>query len=223
MKKQNDYLDKLKKYYLFDVKKFKANEIAVVTLLFEGNENEVSHQEKSIYSIAKKHNGVKAGAENGLRGYFLTFVIAYLRDYGFNYSYIAESFETSVPWKNVSKLCKAVSARIVQECEKKGVQKKPFVSLRVTQVYDTGAAVYIYFGFHYQGLKDPVQAYSDIEDAAREEIMKQGGSISHHHGVGKLRKKFMEASIGSTGIEIIKGLKKVIDPNNIFANGNLIN
>jgi alkyldihydroxyacetonephosphate synthase len=27
-----------------------------------------------------------------------------------------------------------------------------------------------------------VKCYSEIEDAAREEIMKNGGSISHHHG-----------------------------------------
>jgi len=106
--------------------------------------------------------------------------------------------------------------------KKKGVKKKPFVSLRVTQVYETGAAVYIYFGFHYQGVQNPLEAYSEIEDAAREEIMKQGGSISHHHGIGKLRKKFLPESIGETGIQIIKGLKGVIDPSNNFANGNLI-
>ena len=52
----------------------------------------------------------------------------------------------------------------------------------MTQLYDTGAAVYIYFGFLYKGLADPVQTYSDIEDAAREEILKNGGCISHHHG-----------------------------------------
>jgi alkyldihydroxyacetonephosphate synthase len=52
--------------------------------------------------------------------------------------------------------------------------------------------------------------------------MKYGGSISHHHGVGKLRKKFLPKSIGTTGIEMLTGLKKTIDPNNIFATGNLI-
>ena len=49
-------------------------------------------------------------------------------------------------------------------------------------MYDTGAAVYIYFGFHYHGIDDPVRVYSEIEDSAREEIMANGGSISHHHG-----------------------------------------
>ncbi len=37
-------------------------------------------------------------SENGKRGYLLTFVIAYLRDIGFEYRYLAESFETSAPW-----------------------------------------------------------------------------------------------------------------------------
>ena len=39
-----------------------------------------------------------AGEENGKRGFFLTYQIAYLRDFGLNYSVIAESFETSCPW-----------------------------------------------------------------------------------------------------------------------------
>jgi alkyldihydroxyacetonephosphate synthase len=52
--------------------------------------------------------------------------------------------------------------------------------------------------------------------------LKYGGSISHHHGVGKLRKKFMPRSIGNTGLDILKGVKKTIDPDNIFATGNLI-
>ena len=52
--------------------------------------------------------------------------------------------------------------------------------------------------------------------------MKYGGCISHHHGVGKLRKKFLPRSIGDTGIKMIEGLKSTIDPNNIFATGNLV-
>ena len=89
-------------------------------------------------------------------------------------------------------------------------------------MYDTGAVVYIYFGFGVQGIADPLKTYSEIEDAARDEIMKLGGSISHHHGVGKLRKKFMTRSVGSAGVDILKGLKGTIDPANIFATGNLI-
>lgn len=52
--------------------------------------------------------------------------------------------------------------------------------------------------------------------------MKCGGCISHHHGVGKLRKKFMQGSIGETGLNILRGVKKTVDPTNVFATGNLI-
>ena len=53
---------------------------------------------------------------------------------------------------------------------------------RVTQIYDVGACIYIYFGFNGRGLKDPLALYDDIETAAREEILDNGGSLSHHHG-----------------------------------------
>ena len=111
----------------------------------------------------------------------MTFVIAYLRDFGLEYGLIAESFETSVPWKNVGKLIENVTKRISDECKKRGVVKPPFISSRVTQIYETGAAVYVYFGFLKKGLSDPLKSYEEVEDAAREEIMAAGGCISHHH------------------------------------------
>jgi len=219
--KFKEYLDELKKYYLLEVKKINPNEMVVVTLLFEGSEDLVAMQEKTVFGIARKYGGIKAGAENGLRGYFLTFTIAYIRDFAMNYAYIAESFETSVPWSNVLTLCKNVKERIENECKAKGVKIKPFTSFRLTQVYETGATIYVYFGFCYDGVPNPVEAYSEIEDGARDEVMKCGGSISHHHGVGKLRKKFMPRSIGDNGVEMLKKIKHTFDPQNIFATGNL--
>jgi alkyldihydroxyacetonephosphate synthase len=218
--KLTEYIDKLKKAYLLDILKFDPQKMVAVTLLFEGSAESVALQEKSIYGLAKKHGGIKGGAENGLRGYFLTFAIAYLRDLSMTYSYVAESFETAVPWSNVLALCTGVRERIEKECKGKGIKQKPFVSFRLTQVYETGATIYVYFGFRYDGLKDPVSDYSHIEDAARDEVMKLGGSISHHHGVGKLRKKFINRSIGENGVNLLKGIKEKLDPMNIFATGN---
>ena len=45
------------------------------------------------------------GAENGKRGYLLTYLIAYVRDFAMQHAVIAESFETSVPWSKVESLC----------------------------------------------------------------------------------------------------------------------
>lgn len=81
-------------------------------------------------------------------------------------------------------LCARVKARIQEEAEERGAEGI-WVSCRVTQTYDTGAAVYFYFGLSMQGLKDPAATFSQVEHAARDEILKQGGSLSHHHGTGQ--------------------------------------
>jgi len=54
-----------------------------------------------LVAIAEKYGGISAGGENGQNGYQLTFMIAYLRDFCFNYSVVGESFETSCPWSKV--------------------------------------------------------------------------------------------------------------------------
>jgi len=38
-----------------------------------------------VFEIAKQYKGFKAGAENGERGYFLTYMIAYLRDFAMEF------------------------------------------------------------------------------------------------------------------------------------------
>ena len=67
---------------------------------------------ENVYALAKKHKGFTAGGENGERGYFLTIIAGYIRDFGMKYNFISESFETSLPWKDVSKMCPLVNQRI---------------------------------------------------------------------------------------------------------------
>lgn len=92
------FVDKLKTFYVTKIKGFDPNQLTVATCLFEGTTAEIALQQKRIADIASKYGGMAAGEENGKRGYFLTFVIAYIRDLGFEHMYLGESFETSVPW-----------------------------------------------------------------------------------------------------------------------------
>lgn len=99
---------------------------------------------------AKKYQGLSGGAENGLKGFQLTYMIAYIRDFCLMYGQVAESFETSCAWSQVSSLCKNVRESIYQAGEHHGQNRKNmFVSFRVTQLYETGAAIYVYFSIQY--------------------------------------------------------------------------
>ena len=90
------------------------------------------------------------------------------------------------------------------------------------QTYDTGACVYFYFAFVYRGVEDPIRKFSEVEEEARDEVMRWGGCISHHHGVGQLRKKWVPETISPVGVEMVKALKKHLDPKNIMGAANLI-
>lgn len=96
----------------------------------------------------------------------------------------------------------------------------------MTQIYETGACVYIYFAFNYGTYKIPkdkvVEMYEEIEEEARDEVMKHGGSLSHHHGIGKLRKRFMNKVLPPASIKYLLDAKKQMDPKNIFASNNTI-
>jgi alkyldihydroxyacetonephosphate synthase len=190
------------------------------TLLFEGNRPDVSRQQATVYRIARRHGGSKAGAENGRRGYQLTFSIAYIRDFIMNHFVLGESFETSVPWNRILDVCKAVGDCIEREHEERELPGRPFYCSRVTQIYQTGVCVYFYYGIGYEGVENPSHVYAEIEAAVRHAILRAGGSLSHHHGIGKLRQEFLPKIMSPAVREWNRRTKQAIDPENVFGSRN---
>ncbi|KAJ6451694.1 oxidase, FAD binding protein [Mycena vitilis] len=213
------YMAVVKKAMLRHVYGFQLDAMAACTLLFEGSCEEVNRQQRAIHRIASKHGGVSGGAESGMRGYQLTYAIAYLRDFLLPHNIAAESFETSVPWSKAVELCARVKARVKTEHAKRQLPGTPHISARLTQVYPTGVAIYFYFGMVVKGVDDPVEVYEEIERCAREEILDCGGALSHHHGVGKIRKAFLPRVLSPTSIDLRRKNKAAWDPTHVFLNG----
>jgi len=108
---------------------------------------------------------------------------------------------------------------IFKEHRRRGISGKPLVSARVTQLYEQGACVYFYFLMDFSGLGERASAvYDEMETGARNVIMANGGSVSHHHGIGKHRGEYMKGGKAmSEGMEgMVQGIKKAIDPDDIF-------
>ena len=196
---------------------FNPEEMTAVTLVFEGSKEEVDRQEKLVYQLAKRHKGFKGGAENGKRGYLLTFGIAYIRDFVLQHNILGESFETSVPWSQAQELVDRVKRAIYQAHDERNLPGRPFVSCRVTQIYETGCCIYFYMAFYAKGVADAVGAYHEIESIARKEVIAAGGSISHHHGVGKLRLPFVNDIMSPAMQAWREQMKCALDPQGVFA------
>ena len=211
---------RLEKWFVLNVKGFDADEMTACTLVFEGTKEEVAAQQQIVYRIAKRHGGMNGGASNGKRGYQLTYGIAYLRDWILNHWLLAESFETSASWTDALAVCNNVKRRLEEEHRKRNLPGKPFMSCRVTQVYPTGVCIYFYYAYYFKGVENPSEVFSEVEHAARDEVLKSGGSLSHHHGIGKIRRDFLPRVLSPGMLEWEKDIKKAVDPGNVFGADN---
>ena len=214
--KMEEIIGNIQKFFLLKVKKFDPNELCAATIVMEGTQDEVDYQSKVINRLAKQYGGIPGGATNGQRGYMLTYAIAYIRDFLTDFHIIGETYETTVPWNKVQAVIDAVAAQVEQKHKEYNLPGRPYISPRITQLYHTGVCIYFTHGFSTKGVENPDEIFSKIEHSLRETIMAAGGSISHHHGVGKIRKDFMQHTLSPAGSELIKEIKKANDPQDIF-------
>ena len=227
LKPEKNNIGKLKskiQKLVFKMKDFSTDDFVAAVFKLEGSYSEVEYQRKNIKRLAKKYNGLLGGSKEGKVGYNITMVIAYIREFFVPQGILGETLETAVPWSKVNQVKDEANKLLTELHKKYDLPGKPFFCSRISKVYHTGICMYNTMGINVRGIKNPEKVFSDIEHKIRECFIKYGGSISHHHGVGKLRKDFMPETISPGSIDVIQGIKKSQDPNNIFGiSNNIVN
>jgi alkyldihydroxyacetonephosphate synthase len=126
---------------------------------------------------------------------------------------IVDTIEVVSLFKDAAKLYDDMVASM------KAVEGAVAISGHYSHFYREGACLYITFaGFP----KDLFQYYQDTWTAAMEATLRNNGSISHHHGIGYWRRQYMEQEHGATGVEVLRRIKRALDPNGILNRGKLI-
>ena len=207
--------------------KFKGidkNKIVAMTLMYEGSDYEINEQKKEINKIIKEYKGIIGGKTNGESGYNLTFAIAYLRDFLLeNFGIVSESFETFIPWDKLSSLEANLSPIIIKEHKNKNLDEVPFISYRISQIYNEGVCLYLYYGFVSNKLDEKCKRdFEEMSSIIKNYIINNGGSISHHHGIGKLKFKEFNNNTANEVVALTKNLVNTFDPDNIFAINNCL-
>ena len=213
-------LEALTRAWATRVKRLDPSTLSACTISYEGTRRQVASQKANTRRIAKRHGGTCGGAANGRHGYDLTYCIAYFRDFVIKYYVLGDSFETSVPWTRALTLCDNVKRNVNDAYAARQLPGRPFISCRVTQVYPTGVAIYFYLAFYHKGVDDPCRVYSELERVARDTILKSGGALSHHHGVGKKRAAFLSHVMSPIGRQMSRAIKDAVDPTNVFGINN---
>jgi alkyldihydroxyacetonephosphate synthase len=122
---------------------------------------------------------------------------------------VVDTIEVAAPWSLLVALHENVS-RVLRECE--GMIS---VSVHQSHAYLDGACLYFTFAAK---PNDVATFYRHAWDVAMAEVIARGGAISHHHGVGRNRARFVADTLGDS-FSVLSGLKSLLDPLNIMNPG----
>ena len=142
----------------------------------------------------------------------------YLRDELLDRGVMAETLETATTWASLESLHGAVGAALRGALGERGTP--PLVMCHVSHLYPSGAS--LYFTFLARQEEDALAQWRAAKTAASEAIVAGGGTITHHHAIGRDHRPWMRAEVGELGLELIRAAKERLDPAGIMNPGKLL-
>ena len=91
----------------------------------------------------------------------------------------------------------------------------------VSHVYRDGASLYFTF-LTAAKAGEEIEQWRALKSAACEAIVGAGGTITHHHAVGRDHAPYMRAEVGELGLETLRAVKSELDPAGIMNPGKLV-
>jgi alkyldihydroxyacetonephosphate synthase len=143
----------------------------------------------------------------------------YLRDELLTHGVMAETLETATQWSNVRGLHRRVGEAIAQALRACGTPG--LVMCHVSHLYETGASLYFTF-LATRRTHDELGQWRAVKEAASQAIVEGGGTITHHHAIGRDHTPWMRAEVGAVSLEALRALKRELDPAGIMNPGKLL-
>ena len=127
--------------------------------------------------------------------------------------FVVDTLEIAAPWSALSRIFDDVRAAMM------AVPHARAATCHLSHSYLDGAC--LYFTFAATPPPEQVEAtYVALWDAGQAAVLAAGGNLSHHHGIGLNRARFMAQAVGS-GMPVLQSLKAALDPAGILNPGKM--
>ena len=195
---------------------------ALLVLGFESADHELGPWMSRGLELCADHGGRpredpaggRSESEGAWRDAFLQ--APYLRDTLVAAGVLAETFETAITWERFAALVEGVREGVREALGDQGV-----VTCRLTHVYPDGAAPY-FTVLAPARRGDELAQWAELKAAASEAIVAEGGTITHHHAVGRDHRPWYDRQRPEPFAEALRAAKSVVDPAGILNPGVLI-
>lgn len=146
--------------------------------------------------------GVNAGAQLGL-------------------GMLSDTFETAITWDRWPSFDETIRAR-VGAVLKEVIGQAATLSCRFTHVYPDGPAPYYSFSGPVP-IGEEQAIWQAIKTTANDAVVDAGGTVTHHHAVGRMHKEAWERQRPEVFGEMLRAIKETLDPGGNLNPGVLIN
>ncbi|MEZ5140960.1 MAG: FAD-linked oxidase C-terminal domain-containing protein [Acidimicrobiales bacterium] len=126
---------------------------------------------------------------------------------------VVDTMEITGPWATLPEIYRSAVGAI------RGVDGTLAASAHQSHAYPDGACLYFTFAGKVEP-DDKDRYYRAVWDAGTAAVLAHGGALSHHHGVGVNRARFVREALGA-GLDVLAGLKQALDPKGILNPGKL--
>lgn len=180
----------------------------------DGIPSDIDSIMEPLKDLINKHKGMYGGTSAGKNWINSRFNMPFLRNHFLDRGVGVDTLETSITYDRILKLHDAVSTAI------RKIQPVCSTFCHISHSYPEGASLYFTIIFPID-VKNPIEQWKNIKHAASETILENGGSISHHHGVGLDHKEWYLKILGTEARKALLQLKKTWDPKGILNPGKL--
>ncbi len=192
---------------------------ALLVLGFESTDHPVDHLLERGLTICRSHGGEPdeprgGGAVSAWRDAFLA--MPYLRDTLMAVGVLADTFETAITWDRFPAFHEAVVG-----ATREALGEPCRVTCRFTHVYPNGPAPY-YTVIAPARRGEEIDQWHAMKHAASRAIIAAGGTITHHHAVGRDHRPYYDDQRPDPFATALRGAKTALDPAGVLNPGVLL-
>ena len=174
----------------------------------EGEKGFSRNVARNVKRIARRHGAMNITGYPVKKWEHSRYMDPYMREDLGDFGIIIDTLETSVRWSDLHRVHQAVRSFIK-------ARPQTVCMTHASHFYAQGTNLYFIFIARMETLEE----YRQFHRAILDEIEKAGGSLSHHHGVGRMMAPLMERHLGRLEIDLLRTVKRFLDPNGILEPG----
>ena len=182
-----------------------------LVLTFEGDPEITEVEHDLAREICRSAGGEDMGEGPARHWWNKRYRVSYFMSTAFDLGFFVDTIEVATVWDNLERLYQGIQSAISPHA---------FVMAHFSHAYPQGCSIYYSITATGKSEQDAIARYDRIWDAALSACVKYGGTITHHHGVGLLKAKWLSKEQGGTN-PMLAGLKQVMDPKGIMNPGKL--